>query len=301
MSYSRPPRASSLVLAVAAVCAALSVPCSFAVSGQQKAWAMFEAAAKSTSATQRAVGIRALGLLRDNARARKLAEGALDDTRPEVRAAAATALGQMHATESIARLQKLLDDERISVVMAAAHSLRDLKDNTSAYSIYYDVLTGERKGDGLMKQQIDTLHNPKELALIGLEQGIGYVPFAGIGWDAWRYTHKKDPNPVRAVAATLLAHDPDPQTGAALVKAALNDKDWIVRAAALQAIAERGDPSLEEKIELSLMDVNSHVRYTAAATVIRLSALARKTVRKETEKKTAQTQVSPPPPPAPSH
>lgn len=300
MSCSRPSRASSLVFAVAAVCAALGVPCSVAVSGQQKAWAMFEAAAKSTSATQRAVGICALGLLRDNARARKLAEGALDDSRPEVRAAAATALGQMHATESIARLQKLLDDERISVVMAAAHSLRDLKDNTSAYSIYYDVLTGERKGDGLMKQQMDTLHNPKELALIGLEQGIGYVPFAGIGWDAWRYTHKKDPNPVRAVAATLLAHDPDPQTGAALVKAALNDKDWIVRAAALQAIAERGDPSLEEKIELSLMDVNSHVRYTAAATVIRLSALARKTVRKETEKKTAQAQVSPPPPAAPS-
>ena len=289
MSCSRSSRISSFVLAIAAVCAALSVP-SFAVSGQQKAWAMFEAAAKSTNASQRAVGIRALGLLRDNARARKLAEGALIDDKPEVRAAAATALGQMHATESIAKLQKLLVDDRISVVMAAAHALRDLKDNTSAYSIYYDVLTGERKGDGLMSQQMDTLHNPKELALIGLEQGIGYVPFAGIGWDAWRYTHKKDPHPVRAVAATLLAHDPDPQTGAALVKAALSDKDWIVRAAALQAIAERGDPSLEEKIELSLMDTNSHVRYTAAATVIRLTALGRKVGRKEAEKKVAQTQ-----------
>jgi len=289
VSCSRSSRISSFVLAIAAVCAALSVP-SFAVSGQQKAWAMFEAAAKSTNASQRAVGIRALGLLRDNARARKLAEGALIDDKPEVRAAAATALGQMHATESIAKLQKLLVDDRISVVMAAAHALRDLKDNTSAYSIYYDVLTGERKGDGLMSQQMDTLHNPKELALIGLEQGIGYVPFAGIGWDAWRYTHKKDPHPVRAVAATLLAHDPDPQTGAALVKAALSDKDWIVRAAALQAIAERGDPSLEEKIELSLMDTNSHVRYTAAATVIRLTALGRKVGRKEAEKKVAQTQ-----------
>jgi HEAT repeat protein len=269
---------------------ALSVPSSFAVSGQQKAWAMFESAAKSNNVTQRTIGIRALGLLRDNARARKLAEGALDDAKPDVRAAAATALGQMHAIESVAKLQKLLQDDRISVVMAAAHSLRDLKDNTSAYSIYYDVLTGERKGDSLVAQQMDTLHNPKELALIGLEQGIGYVPFAGIGWDAWRYTHKKDPHPVRAVAATLLAHDPDPLTGAALIKAALNDKDWIVRAAALEAIAERGDPSLEEKIEISLLDANAHVRYTAAATVIRLTALGRKAVRKEPEKKTALTQ-----------
>src|SRR5258707_11433956 len=290
VSLKRTRRISILVISCAALCWALCTPSSFAVSGEQKAWSMFEAAAKSNNATQRAIGVRALGLLRDNPRARKLAEGALDDARPEVRAAAATALGQMHATESIAKLQKLLNDDRISVVMAAAHSLRDLKDNTSAYSIYYDVLTGERKGDGLVAQQMDTLHNPKELALIGLEQGIGYVPFAGIGWDAWRYTHKKDPHPVRAVAATLLAHDPDPLTGAALVRAALNDKDWIVRAAALEAIAERGDPSIEDKIEISLLDANAHVRYTAAATVIQLTALGRKAARKEAEKKTALTQ-----------
>ncbi len=288
MSLTRPR--ISLLLASAAVCAVLSVPSSFAVSGQQKAWALFESAAQSKSAAQRALGIRALGLLRDNAHARKLAEGALEDDRPEVRSAGAVALGQMHATDSIPKLQKLLKDDRMSVVMAAAHSLRDLKDNASAYSVYYDILTGERKGDGLVAQQMDTLHNPKELAMIGLEQGIGYVPFAGIGWDAWRYTHKKDPHPVRAVAATLLAHDPDPKSSAALVKAALNDKDWIVRAAALEAIAERGDPSLEDRIEVSLYDVNSHVRFTAAATVIRLNAL-RKSVRKEIEKKTATTQA----------
>ena len=196
MSLTRPR--ISLLLASAAVCAVLSVPSSFAVSGQQKAWALFESAAQSKSAAQRALGIRALGLLRDNAHARKLAEGALEDDRPEVRSAGAVALGQMHATDSIPKLQKLLKDDRMSVVMAAAHSLRDLKDNASAYSVYYDILTGERKGDGLVAQQMDTLHNPKELAMIGLEQGIGYVPFAGIGWDAWRYTHKKDPHPVRA-------------------------------------------------------------------------------------------------------
>jgi HEAT repeat protein len=279
-----------MFVAVATLTFALSIPYSLAVSGQQKAWGMFEAAAQSKNASQRAIGIRALGLLRDNAHARKLAEGALIDDRPEVRAAAATALGQMHAVDSIPKLQQLLKDDRMSVVMAAAHALRDLKDNASAYSVYYDVLTGERKGDGLIAQQMDTLHNPKELAMIGLEQGIGYVPFAGIGWDAWRYTHKKDPHPVRAIAATLLAHDPDPKSSAALVKAAVSDKDWIVRAAALEAIAQRGDPSLEDKIEVSLYDANSHVRFTGAATVIRLNAM-RKTDRKEIQKKTASAQV----------
>jgi HEAT repeat protein len=211
----------------------------------------------------------------------------LNHPNPAVPAAAATALGQMHATESIPKLQKLLSDPRIAVVMAAAHSLRDLKDNRSAYAVCYDVLTGESKGDGLIVQQMDTLRNPKELAKIGLEQGIGYVPFAGIGWDAWRYTHKKDPHPVRAIAATFLAHDPDSATGRALVRTALRDKDWIVRAAAIEAIARRGDPALGDKIVVSLFDTNVHVRFTAAAAVIRLDVRGRKQPLQDPDKKTA--------------
>jgi HEAT repeat protein len=171
----------------------------------------------------------------------------------------------------------------------AAHSLPDLKDNRSAYAVYYDVLTGESKGDGLIVQQMDTLHNSKELAKIGLEQGIGYVPFAGIGWDAWRYTHKKDPHPVRAVAATFLAHDPDPATGRASVRTALNEKDWIVRAAAIGAIAQREDPALGDKIVVSFFEANVHVRFTAAAAVIRLDVRGRKESLKDPGKKTAQT------------
>jgi HEAT repeat protein len=281
-------RISALVACAAAV-AVCSLPSAYPLTGTEKAWSMFESAAKGKSASQRAIGIRALGLQGDDSHARGLAEHALNDPNPAVRAAAATALGQMHATESIPRLQKLLSDPRIAVVMAAAHSLRDLKDNRSAYAVYYDVLTGERKGDGLIVQQMDTLHNPKELAKIGLEQGIGYVPFAGIGWDAWRYTHKKDPHPVRAVAAMFLAHDPDPAIGRALVRTALNDKDWIVRAAAIEAIAQRGDPALGDKIIVSLFDAEVHVRFTAAAAVIRLDILGRKESLKDSDKKTAQT------------
>jgi HEAT repeat protein len=271
------------IILAARVVAMAATPVSHPVSGEEKAWAMFEMAANSKSAVERSIGIRALGLIHDSPHARQLAEKALDDARPEVRVAAATALGQMHATQSIPRLQESLSDPRIAVVMAAAHSLRDLKDDSSAYSVYYDVLTGKRKNsEGLIQQQLDTLHNPRELAKIGFEQGIGYVPFAGIGWDAWRYMHKKNPNPVRAVAATFLAHDPDPATGVALAQA-MHDKDWIVRAAAIEAIAERGDPSLKRKVEFSFFDANAHVRYTAAAAIIRLSAIEEKS--KEAKKR----------------
>jgi HEAT repeat protein len=276
---------------IALMCATLAVLVSqsWAVSGEQRAWAMFEAAAKSNSTAGREIGIRALGLLRGNSRARELAEGALEDPKPEVRVAATTALEEMHATESIAKLQKMLSDDKISVVMAAAHALRSLKDDSSAYAVYFDILSGGRKPAGLVEQQLDTLRNPRELAKIGLETGIGYVPFAGIGWDAWRYTHKKNPHPVRAIAASFLAHDPDPATGVALAEA-IKDKDWIVRAAAIEALAQRGDPAFEGKIEYSFFDVNAHVRYTAAAAVIRLSEIAKS--HKRTVKESAQAKNS---------
>jgi len=239
-----------------------------------KAWDLLMNAAFSKKTEERTNGIRVLGLLRDNERARALAENALKDPNSLVRSAAATALGQMHATKSIAKLESALADVKIPVVLAAANSLRELKDEKTAYAVYFDMLTGERKSsEGLIAKQLDTLKDPKELAKIGLSEGIGYIPFAGIGWDAYRTMNKKDPNPARAVAATFLAHDPDPATAKALVKAT-NDKDWIVRAAAVEAIAQRGDPSLLPKLELKFADTNPKVRYTAAAAVIRLSPAA---------------------------
>jgi HEAT repeat protein len=268
------------------VLSCVGVICSFAQestdieSPQHKAWDLLMNAAFSKRTLERTDGIRALGLLRGNGQARDIAENGLKDPDPKVRAAAATALGQMHATESIPKLQRALSDNKIPVVMAAAQSLRELKDNESAFAVYYDLLTGGRKSsDGLIAQQIDTLKDPKELAKIGFSEGIGYIPFAGIGWDAYRTMHKKDPTPVRAVAATVLAHDPDPASAQALVNAT-EDKDWIVRAAAVEAIAQRGDASLLPKVELKFADKNPKVRYSAAAAVIRLSAIEKKKTAK---------------------
>jgi HEAT repeat protein len=262
------------------VCLALSCICCVSVVGQEytdietpkhKAWDMLLTAILSKRSSDRTDGIRALGLLRDTKQARDLAESGLKDPVPDVRKSAATALGQMRATQSIPKLENALSDKKIGVVMAAAQSLRELKQDRAAYDVYYELLMGERKsGDGIIAKQLETLKNPKELAKIGVTEGIGYIPFAGIGWEAYRTMHKKDPNPVRAVAATLLAHDPDPESSKALVKAT-NDKDWIVRAAAVEAIAQRGDPSLLTHVIGKFSDKNPKVRYSAAAAVIRLS------------------------------
>jgi HEAT repeat protein len=72
------------------------------------------------------------------------AQKALDDKEPAVRAAAATALGQMGSTPSIPRLRKTLADSDASVALAAAQALHTLNDPV-AYDVFYEVLTGQRK------------------------------------------------------------------------------------------------------------------------------------------------------------
>jgi HEAT repeat protein len=244
-----------------------------AESGKETAWKLILSGLQSTNTEERVTAVRVLGLLIDDRKAGELAERALGDSKPEVRSAAATALGQMRSTASIPKLKQTLSDKEIPVVLAAAHALQEMNDK-AAYEVYYEILTGERKGsEGLIAEQTAILHDPKKLAELGFEEGIGYVPFASIGWDALRVILRNDSTPVRAAAAKMLAKDPDPNSAKALVNAT-QDKNWIVRVAALEAIAKRGDPALRTKVEPSMYDAKREVRCAAAATVVHLVDVA---------------------------
>jgi HEAT repeat protein len=99
--------------------------------------------------------------------------------------------------------------------------------------------------------------------------------YAGIGWDAIRTIMKdrSDGSPVKAAAASNLVSEPDSRTAAALVNATHN-RNWVVRVAALEAIAERGDSTDSNTIEPLLQDSKLEVKYTAAATIVRLGSRA---------------------------
>src|SRR6266700_398801 len=239
---------------------------------KQKAWQILNTACTGDKTRRRATTIRVLGLIPNNAKALKLAEKALEDANPEVRSAAAAALGDMKSRTSIPKLKKALDDNDPSVVLAAAHSLEMMHDD-SAYEVYYEVLTGQRKAArSLIASQTSVLKDRKKMAQLGFEQGIGFIPFAGIGWRAIKTITKDDSSPVRAAAAKVLAKDPDPAATKALADA-VGDKSWLVRAAALEALAERGDPSVLDTVQLYLHDEKDAVSFTAAATVLRLTAI----------------------------
>jgi HEAT repeat protein len=237
---------------------------------KQKAWRMLETGTGLQNVDERATAVRVLGLIVGDSHAVELAEKALQDPEPKVRAAGATALGEMGAKGSIPKLHKALKDDDVGVVMASAHALHKMGD-PAAYEVYYAVLTGERKsGAGLLEQQKKMLKDPKKMAQFGFEQGLGFIPFASIGYGVVKAVRKDDVSPVKAGAAKVLADDPDPRSGKALEEATFADS-VTVRAAALDALARRGDPSLIKAAETAMGDENAAVRYTAAAAVVRLS------------------------------
>ncbi|HKR31120.1 MAG TPA: HEAT repeat domain-containing protein [Terriglobales bacterium] len=241
-----------------------------AKSPTQRAWELLDKGVASNSADTRRIAVGALGVLTNNHHVMRIAEKSLRDSNPQVRAAAATALGKVHARASIPRLIAALDDKEPEVVLAAAKSLISLH-SAQGYEVYYEVLTGQRRGGkNAVVQELGVLRNPKKLAEMGFEEGIGFVPFGSMGLEAFHVLKGGTGMEVRAAAATMLAHDPDPGAATALADAA-GDPSWHVRVAAIDAIAERGDPRLLSAVLSSLDDQKEAVRYAAAATVLRLS------------------------------
>ena len=239
-----------------------------------QAWTILDNGLASSSYEKRAKAAQALGVIKDDPEAERLAIKALSDERPEVRASGAAALGDIGEKSAIPELYKMFTDKDVTVILAAARSLLDLGDKRG-YNVYYAILTGETKtGTGLLDEQKKMLKDPQKLAQFGFETGIGFIPFAGIGWSTFKMLRKDDTSPILAASAITLADDPDPKSAAALVNASETQKSWIVRAAALNALAKRGDPKLIKAAEESLSDEKEEVQYSAAAAVIRLSNIA---------------------------
>jgi HEAT repeat protein len=237
----------------------------------ENAWSILNTGLNTKSPELRTRAVHVLGELPGDAKAEEDAIAALKDTNPDVRAAAAQSLGEMGAKSAKPKLHDALQDTDPAVIIAAAHSLVTLGDD-SGYDVYYAVLTGTQKtGTSLTDQEKKILHDPKKLAALGLQAGIGFVPFGGIAVTGFKMLTRDDTSPVLAAAALMLAKDPDPKSGEALADASANKDKWLVRAAAFDAIAKRGDPVLLKAAVAGLDDPKEEVNYSAAAAVIHLT------------------------------
>jgi HEAT repeat protein len=238
---------------------------------REQAWTVLKEGLDSPKASQRAPAVGALSLMQGDRRATEAALHAIDDKDGHVRAAAATTLGQLRAETAIPALRGALKDREIRVVLAATHSLLLMKDK-SAYEVYYSILVGKRKdSDGLVQSQLKRLKDPKELAQMGFDEGMNFVPFGGMVYEAYRQIHSSRGAQVRALAARFLARDPNQDSEDALMQAALEDKSEAVRLAAIDALAERGDAHCIAQLSVNFLDKKPAVRYRTAAAVLHLS------------------------------
>ena len=253
---------------------------SLAETPREQAWKVLNAGLADSNIEKRMRAVGELSLLPDDQQALDAALTALKDDKPEVRAVAAQSLGEMKASSAKPQLLAALKDDDITVILSAAHALVLMNDE-AGYNVFYAVLTGQQKsGQSLLEQQKKMLDDPKKLAGLGFQAGLGFVPFGGLGLSAFKMFTKDDTSPVLAAAAITLASDKDPKSGQALSDAALQQKKWLVRAAAYDAIAKRGDPSLKGTALSGLTDENDQVQYAAAAAVIRLSDIEDKPIAK---------------------
>jgi HEAT repeat protein len=99
---------------------------------------------------------------------------------------------------------------------------------------------------------------------------LGFIPFGSLGYSLLKTATKDDTSTVRAAAAQKLVRDPDPKSAEALTSTA-SDGKWLVRAAVINAMAQRGDAKMVKAISPRLDDDNDTVRFTAAAAILRLT------------------------------
>jgi hypothetical protein len=181
--------------------------------------------------------------------------------------------GALGSAASIAKLQSLLAEKDISVALAVRHALVQLKRN-SGYVVYYFLVVGVRKRrTSLVTEELNQMKTQERAIRFAFDQGIGFLPSGGCGRETLHAWRKRSTVRTRAAAARELAGDPDPHSGEALAKA-VSDKDWTVRAAAVEAIATRGDSALLVDLKPGMSDRKEIVRYSAAAAVLRLSRIA---------------------------
>lgn len=241
---------------------------------QQAAMNVLQSGLQGSDPEYRMMALKAAGSIGPMPEAINLVAEGLRDKDPMVRQTAASMLGEMQARSATPALRTAMDDNFPEVRFAAAKALFDLGD-TSGLSLIQQVLLGERKdGPPLLKGKIEeakrTLHEPSQLAVLGIKQALGALPGPfGMGASSAEELLSDRGSPGRAIAADILSAAPDPDA-LPLLEWALTDRSWMVRAAAAKALGTRGNAASVDKLAPLLTDPHHLARFMAAASILKI-------------------------------
>jgi HEAT repeat protein len=226
--------------------------------------------------------IIAASMIGRNERVLAVLERSLQDKDVQVRIAAVQALADLKSPGSRSALEKTLrGDDVPEVAFGAAKALYALQDPAGEKALM-DVYNGRvntssnffrKEARGLKRE----FHSVQSAAMFVVGQGMGYVPVpgAGEGFSAMmELINDPDLSP-RASALLLLGREKKPQT-VELLKKALTDSDWSVRATAAQLIANTAQTELRESLAPLFDDKKEKVQFRASGAYLHLFLQQRK-------------------------
>ena len=143
--------------------------------------------------------------------------------------------------------------------------------------VFIQVLSGEKSSSaGLLKGEVEVtkkkLPDPGKLAITGAKEAASslFEP-AGWGFKVMDEVSQDRSASARAMSAILLGPDAT-LDGLRELQDALSHKNWIVRAAAAQALGSSRHRDQIQYLRPLLQDDKPAVRYIAAASILRLSS-----------------------------
>jgi len=235
--------------------------------------------ADSKDPTDRVQAIKAAGLIGPSEELRTKLEKFLTDGNVDVRVAAVGALADHKSTDSIPALEKVLKGDKVpEVQFAAAKALYALND-PQGRAWLIDVYNGSQKASSSTvssqsRKIRSNFHSFTSAGMFIVTQGIGYVPVPGVG-EGFSAANDLLSDPElspRAASLLLLAKEKSDQTDD-LLREALKDKDWSVRASAAQMIAYTARTGLSEDLVPLFTDKKDKVRFRAAGAYLHLASL----------------------------
>lgn len=142
-----------------------------------------------------------------------------------------------------------------------------------------EIYEGERKSSSNMIQQhkrqvTNQFHSVPSGLMFVVSRGVGYVPVAGVGegFSAFTELIRDKGLSDRAGVILIVGQSKDPEI-TQLLHNALQDKDWSVRAAAAQMIAQTARVELRDELVPLFSDKNRRVQFRAAGAFLHLALI----------------------------